>query len=91
MIICMMGGGKNLIKLRINGLQVFISCSVGYLFPGGRQGILLVIKTSSLFNSMAFKILSKRFPFSETNDFPTLSSSALGVPSITKILVFLFP
>ena len=82
-------GFINFIKLKIKGLQIFISCSVGYLLPGGRQGTPFTIKMFSLFNSIAFKILSKRLPFSETNDFPALSSSELGAPSMTKISEFL--
>ena len=35
-------GFNKFIKLIIKGLQIFISSLLGYLLPGGRQGILFI-------------------------------------------------
>ena len=79
------------IKLRIKGLQIFISSLLGYLLPGGLQGIPFTMKVSSIDNLIALSIFSNNNPLLEIKDTPFLSSSTSGGPSIINNLEFIFP
>ena len=78
-------GFTSSICLITNGRQISISSSVGFLLPGGLQGILFMMKVSSIVNSIALSIFLNNNPLLETKDKPFLSSFSSGGPSIISI------